>query len=314
MADRRQSISALALGCVFWRNRSAKDTFLSVIVANSFRVLASATFGYAGHEACFYPVGFGIFIAMSASSRDPVRHDVFDLVHAITEETDITAICRLTRQFADLFDFDSWVYGNYRDGFVGGDQPIDWSQLYPDIRAIAVLDPITHGALKLHRAMPWSLVQLKAGAKYSRDATKALSIRHDMGLHFGITTPAFTEDSFRGLGVTSFNWKKKHDGLTDRARGEVSSVVQLFGQVLHSRASELHVLAKAPTTVVLLPREKQCLELVGLGISTKRAAGMLQLQVPTVNFHLYSAARKMGVRGRTQAVLKAAELGLLKLR
>lgn len=59
----------------------------------------------------------------------------------------------------------------------------------------------------------------------------------------------------------------------------------------------------------LTPREIDVLEQLADGISNKEIANTLDLQVVTVKLHMRSICRKLGVDNRTQAALKAHELG-----
>ena len=57
-------------------------------------------------------------------------------------------------------------------------------------------------------------------------------------------------------------------------------------------------------------REREILALVAQGASNRQVAERLYLTEGTVKNHMSSILSKLGVRDRTQAVLKAKELGL----
>ncbi len=59
----------------------------------------------------------------------------------------------------------------------------------------------------------------------------------------------------------------------------------------------------------LTPREKDVLGFLVKGASNKEIARDLSLQVVTVKLHVRGICRKLGVQNRTQAALKALELG-----
>jgi DNA-binding NarL/FixJ family response regulator len=61
----------------------------------------------------------------------------------------------------------------------------------------------------------------------------------------------------------------------------------------------------------LSPRELEVLRLASRGLRTEEIAARLHLTAHTVNFHLGNATSKLGVRGRTQAVVRALLLGLI---
>jgi LuxR family maltose regulon positive regulatory protein len=65
---------------------------------------------------------------------------------------------------------------------------------------------------------------------------------------------------------------------------------------------------------LLSPRECEILDLIADGQSNKAIARRLGLGPETVKTHLKSVFAKLGVTRRTQAVLRAEELGLVRVR
>ncbi len=59
---------------------------------------------------------------------------------------------------------------------------------------------------------------------------------------------------------------------------------------------------------VLTPRERQLLGLLAEGYRNKELASLLRIKEQTVKIHLHSLFRKLNVRTRVEAALKAAEL------
>lgn len=64
--------------------------------------------------------------------------------------------------------------------------------------------------------------------------------------------------------------------------------------------------------VNLTPREEEVLERLVRGLSNKDIARELDLQEVTIKLHIRGICRKLGANNRTQAALKAYELGLVK--
>jgi len=60
----------------------------------------------------------------------------------------------------------------------------------------------------------------------------------------------------------------------------------------------------------LTPRETEVLSYLMKGVSNKEIANELGLQVVTVKLHVRGVCRKLDVKNRTQAALKAQEYGL----
>ncbi len=63
----------------------------------------------------------------------------------------------------------------------------------------------------------------------------------------------------------------------------------------------------------LTPRELEVLELIAEGLSNKLIAVRLGISEHTAKFHVNAIMTKLGVQSRTEAVVRAARLGLLSL-
>ena len=61
----------------------------------------------------------------------------------------------------------------------------------------------------------------------------------------------------------------------------------------------------------LTPRERDVLEFLIQGAANKEIARSLNLQVVTIKLHVRSICKKLGAKNRTQAAMKAYELGLV---
>ena len=96
------------------------------------------------------------------------------------------------------------------------------------------------------------------------------------------------------------------EGLTDPRR--------LYAAIAAPRPVPVDVTdARAPTELParLTMRELDVLRLVAAGLSDAETAGQLYLSVRTVNAHLRSIYRKLGVRSRAAAGRFAADHGLV---
>lgn len=63
----------------------------------------------------------------------------------------------------------------------------------------------------------------------------------------------------------------------------------------------------------LTPREFQVLHLLSEGLSNKQIAKRLEVSEHTAKFHVATILSKLGVESRTEAVVRAAQLGLILL-
>jgi DNA-binding CsgD family transcriptional regulator len=69
---------------------------------------------------------------------------------------------------------------------------------------------------------------------------------------------------------------------------------------------------EAQAALGISPREREVLELLAAGLSNKEIAARLHLSPHTVKTHVARLFEKLGAHRRTEALLKARELGLLR--
>ena len=69
---------------------------------------------------------------------------------------------------------------------------------------------------------------------------------------------------------------------------------------------------QAQATLGISPREREVLELLAAGLSNKEIADKLHVSPHTVKTHVARLFEKLDARRRTEAILKARELGLLR--
>ncbi|MFC4625814.1 autoinducer binding domain-containing protein [Daeguia caeni] len=86
----------------------------------------------------------------------------------------------------------------------------------------------------------------------------------------------------------------------------------LMAQVFHDAAFALFdEQARGMGKVHLTERERECLRYAAEGLSAKEISRIIDRSVPTVVMHLNAAARKLGAKNRTQAVVRATRARLL---
>ena len=69
----------------------------------------------------------------------------------------------------------------------------------------------------------------------------------------------------------------------------------------------------AATADAFTPREREVLALLARGLSNRDIAEALEISAHTAKFHVNSILQKLGVERRTEAVVRAARLGLVTL-
>ena len=62
---------------------------------------------------------------------------------------------------------------------------------------------------------------------------------------------------------------------------------------------------------ILTSREQEVFDLLVLNKSTREIASFLGISEKTVRNHVSNAIQKLGVKGRTQAVIELAKLGII---
>ena len=93
------------------------------------------------------------------------------------------------------------------------------------------------------------------------------------------------------------------DTIEKVASGEVALSPELAASMLEEDAGE----------PVISEREKEVLQLIADGLSPTELAGSLYISVKTVKNHLTSIYQKLDSRDRTQAVLRAVRMGIIRL-
>ena len=135
-----------------------------------------------------------------------------------------------------------------------------------------------------------------------------------------LTTFDDDEDVFEGLRAGAVGYllkdvpsEKLVEAIRGVARGEsflepsiVNKIVAEFARLSPNRPS-----SSQPLIEPLSERELEILRLLGQGASNKEIADHLVITVGTVKNHLTNIMAKLSVRDRTQAALKAKELGII---
>ncbi|WP_220452321.1 response regulator transcription factor [Calidithermus roseus] len=94
------------------------------------------------------------------------------------------------------------------------------------------------------------------------------------------------------------------------ARGLVVIAPELTELTLKPQGNDLEA---EPPLEPFTERELEVLRLLALGLSNKAIARRLEISERTTKFHVASILSKLGVHSRTEAVVRAARLGLVML-
>ena len=102
------------------------------------------------------------------------------------------------------------------------------------------------------------------------------------------------------------------DALLDAAKQAVEGRAVIHPQLTKTFIEEVQHADEAPTTTTLSKREKQILQLVANGSTTKEVARDLGISPHTVKTHLELIFEKLGANDRAQAVAIAIRTGLVE--
>lgn len=98
--------------------------------------------------------------------------------------------------------------------------------------------------------------------------------------------------------------------IEQAAAGETALSPELAGAMLAEAAKPLA--GVAPDSIISR-REEEVLQLIAEGLSTTEVASRLYISVKTVKNHLASVYQKLDSRDRTQAVVRAVRMGIIRL-
>lgn len=155
----------------------------------------------------------------------------------------------------------------------------------------------------LHRSdsYSWSEVLETSGGNSAQD--RIFNEAREHGLRDGLFTPIRWTDRSYAAVVTA----GQHPQLTDPLYRMMAEVLSAY------YAHECRRLLVAPdaASALLSPRQRDCLAWVRHGKSSTDIAELLGISAQTVEEHVGTACRKLGVRTRVQAAVEASLLGLI---
>lgn len=114
-----------------------------------------------------------------------------------------------------------------------------------------------------------------------------------------------------GGGVAlSFDWPEGREPPSPALEAALAMLVYALGRTV-DRATGDRGSGASARAAGLSPREADCLAWVARGKTNWEIGRILDVEARTVQFHICNAARKLGVAGRHQAMLRATMHGLL---
>jgi LuxR family transcriptional regulator, quorum-sensing system regulator SdiA len=173
------------------------------------------------------------------------------------------------------------------------------------------IDPVQIVAARSSTPFAWSYdkgMDTEIGALLNETTEPVARYLRERDLTSGVTVPIHMP---RGGYATVTGIRHGADEMVDRDAGTIARF-SLLAHVFHDTAYALYDRsALRPLLPSLTERERECLRHSAHGLSAKEISRLIGRSIPTVVMHLTAAARKLGARNRTQAVVRASHFRLL---
>jgi len=174
------------------------------------------------------------------------------------------------------------------------------------------IDPVQQLALRTTTPFFWNYDR-NAGTLINRfmneETAPVAHYLRERDMSCGVTVPVHMPRGDYAT-VTGLRIGDKRD--FERDAGHALADFGLLAHVFHETAYPVFDRdARASTKMRLTERERECLRYSAEGLSAKEISRIIDRSVPTVVMHLNAAAKKLGAKNRTQAVVRATHYRLL---
>ena len=174
------------------------------------------------------------------------------------------------------------------------------------------IDPVQQVALRTSAPFFWNY-DADADTPISRfmsdDTAPVTRYLNERDMSTGVTVPVhMPRGDYATVTGVRFGAKRNFERHALRYIADFN----LLAHVFHEAAFSLFdAEALSVSKVRLTERERECLRYSAEGLSAKEISRIIDRSVPTVVMHLNAAAKKLGARNRTQAVVRATHYRLL---
>jgi DNA-binding CsgD family transcriptional regulator len=233
-----------------------------------------------------------------ADFTDDLASAAFEIAEALSKCATVQDVsdlfCEATGQLNMTTVASGMVSGPHAQGptFHFINWPADWLVIY-QARHYAKIDPIPRWAIISGAAASWSEIMAALPPKDAGHEVYREVVRY--GYREGFVTPVRTADGDLGLVSVCGD------------RGPLTPDEKLFLQTISTaalhRANNLMVPPREVTGSTLSTREKECVMLLGQGLTDREISRVLNVSGATVRFHLDNARRKMGARSRAHLTM-----------
>jgi len=184
-------------------------------------------------------------------------------------------------------------------------------------QAVAVLGPIFSDAVDCGA----KLLAIRIGSLLARAQVQARAVPQALRVFnqvLDLAEPSALVSSIADTGPEVLQLldllESSGGGLEKETKAQLIQALRSSAAFVWGRPAALASPARQDLSSPLSPRECEILELIARGASNKEVARTLGLGPETVKTHLKNIFAKLEVERRTQAVLRAEELGLLRVR
>lgn len=175
------------------------------------------------------------------------------------------------------------------------------------------IDPVQQVALRTSAPFLWNYsadADTVIRRFLTEDTAPVARYLHERDMSAGVTVPVHMP---RGDYATVTGIHFRSSKAFERHALRHIADFNLLAHVFHEAASDrFEVETFRSGKVRLTERERECLRYSAEGYSAKEISRIIDRSVPTVVMHLNAAARKLGARNRTQAVVRATHYRLLE--
>lgn len=174
------------------------------------------------------------------------------------------------------------------------------------------IDPVQQVALRTSAPFYWNY-DADADTPISRfmsaDTAPVTRFLNERDMSTGVTVPVHMPG---GDYATVTGIRFGANGDFERHALRYIADFNLLAHVFHEAAFSLFdAEVRSVGKIRLTERERECLRYSAEGLSAKEISRIIDRSVPTVVMHLNAAAKKLGARNRTQAVVRATHYRLL---
>lgn len=238
--------------------------------------------------------------------------DDLNIIDILRTVTNLDELSEITTRWATENGFERWIYGVGAPAVtrVLGNYP---EKMMQGFRAnnMEFVDPLVLAVKTSRQPLTWDL---RDKATLPKEMTarqqETIDTRWELGVRGGITVPVHTSIN-KATCVLSMSNHESVDVATRNMQEPLTILFSIYFQMALVRILGAEDLQK--NRVELSEREIECLKWTAVGKTRSEISTIVGISASTVDYHLLSAAKKLGVKGRTYALVKALSENLIEL-